>query len=160
MKKSLLVLTAAGVLTLNGVFAQDTAGSGYKHDGKQMMVKDRSDKVRIDNGDKADRHIDHQDIPFLLELDLTNEQKEQINTYQKELFAKIKTIFDNKDKVNYFGATSFDKEAFLSSQKERSNLMIELKADYLEKVYEILTVEQKSKIPEIFATKNEKIRKK
>jgi Spy/CpxP family protein refolding chaperone len=157
MRKSLLALTAVGILTLSGVAAQNGVNDGMVGQGhKNMTIKDRSDKVRIDN----DMMAHHDKMSFFDKLDLSDGQKQQINTYKDEMSVQMKAVFDNiSETKGYFRENTFDKGAFLKDKKELSNTMIEIRANYLEKAYSVLTDEQKGKISEVFDKKTKKIRK-
>ncbi|MDR3346316.1 MAG: Spy/CpxP family protein refolding chaperone [Campylobacteraceae bacterium] len=163
MRKSLLVLTAVSILTLSGAIAANISGGNQQvaeHNHKQAGVKGRGDKVR-DNNDTINHHgRHHTHMSFLYKLNLSLEQKQQVDVYKNEASVQAKSIFNNENKTkNYFSENYFNKEAFLKDKKETSSARAEIRANYIEKVYSILSDEQKKQIPDLFAKKTEEIQK-
>jgi Spy/CpxP family protein refolding chaperone len=163
MRKSLLVLTAVSILTLSGAIAANISGGNQQVaecNHKQAGVKGRSDKVRENNGTINHHGKHHTHMSFLYKLNLSLEQKQQVDAYKNEMSVQVKSIFDNENKTkNYFSGNYFNKEAFLKDQKETSSAMAEIRANYIEKVYGVLNEEQKKQIPDLFAKKTEEIQK-
>lgn len=93
-------------------------------------------------------------MKIIKKLDLTSTQKDKI----KEIF-KEKT--ENKEGINSaFTSNSFDKEKFIKIMNDRRDNMVESKANMIEKVYNVLTAEQKKKFKTLMDEKKERMYKK
>lgn len=73
-------------------------------------------------------------------LNLTTQQKEKIKTFIKEKREKTKRI------NQVFSKSSFDKKSYIEMMKNKRDNMIKSKADLIEKVYAILSIEQKEQL--------------
>merc|ERR1711916_365854 len=79
-------------------------------------------------------------IGAVYSLDLTKEQETTINKYVEEF---QKTRMETFDAFNEDG---FDKEAFVKARLNKRENMIKAKAELIEKVYTVLTKDQKSQL--------------
>jgi Spy/CpxP family protein refolding chaperone len=140
MKKSLLALMTVGLLVESGIAIEHKEDLTEKHNKcGTFHVQNHDSDPLSGNGDR-----------FLKKLDLSSEQKEQIRLLKKEMLLKIKSSFENRNEFeSYFDTNSFNKEAFLRDKGEEYDALINIRADYLDKFYNILTNEQKGKISEI-----------
>ena len=78
-------------------------------------------------------------MPIMRDLKLSNEQRLKIMDIVQDSFKDIKTPADA------FSKDGFDKAKFIKIAKSKRGEMIEKRADNMEKIYDILTDEQKSK---------------
>ncbi|MDR0408454.1 MAG: Spy/CpxP family protein refolding chaperone [Campylobacteraceae bacterium] len=141
MKKGLFILVAVSLFAASGAFARHHA-DGLKYErNKQMFEADG----RLHTDDFINKH----DGSFLKKLDLGSEQKEQIKLLRTDMFLKMKAVFENANGLKtYFSENSFNKEAFLNDKKEINDALVSIRADYFDKVYNILTAEQRGKMHE------------
>ncbi|MDR1284930.1 MAG: hypothetical protein LBJ88_01875 [Campylobacteraceae bacterium] len=141
MRKGLFILITASLLSVSGAFAKHQTDDLSRH-GKHAF---KVGETICENG-----FIGGHGDKFLEKLDLSLEQKEQIKLLQKEMFLKIEAIFENTGGLKtYFDKNSFNKEAFLNDKKEINDTLVDIRADYLDKIYNILTDIQKEEIYEI-----------
>lgn len=139
MNKKLILSISAAVLLSTSLFAN-------MHDGKKQMPKDGMNKQAcMDKMGKKPFEFKKGDmiIGKMMMLDLSSEQKE-----------KIKTIMDNfkddlEDPYEAFSANGFDKDKFVDAQKNNIKTMLKNRADLIEKVYAVLTKEQKKDLKTI-----------
>ena len=83
-------------------------------------------------------------LASIYELDLTKEQKAKIDGYMKNFEVNRAKIFDA------FTQEGFDKEKYIKARMDRRENMIKAKADLLEKVYSVLTKEQKENLKDFY----------
>jgi Spy/CpxP family protein refolding chaperone len=143
MKKSLFAIMTIGLFLVSSISAKHQMDDFAKFEqGKHEFKAEK----RVNKHGFTSIYSDK----FLKGLDLNSEQKQQIDLLQQETFAKTKAIFESASKLkSHFSENSFNKEAFLRDEKELSDTLINIRADYLSKVHDILTGEQKRKMLEI-----------
>jgi Spy/CpxP family protein refolding chaperone len=78
----------------------------------------------------------------IMNLDLSKEQETKIDAIMKEHMDEVKA---KTDVASAFSADKFDKKKFMEAQNTRE-IMVQSKADMLEKVYKVLTKEQKAEL--------------
>ncbi|MDY0321991.1 MAG: Spy/CpxP family protein refolding chaperone [Arcobacteraceae bacterium] len=78
----------------------------------------------------------------IMSLDLSKEQESKIDAIMKEHMDEVKA---KTDIASAFSADKFDKKKFMEAQNTRE-IMVQSKADMLEKVYKVLTKEQKAEL--------------
>lgn len=108
---------------------------------KGMMVKHFQIKhmpMKPQNG-LLDRMI----IGKIMMLDLSEEQKGKIDNIIKEFKAEL------SDPYEAFSDEEFDKDAFVKAQRDNIKTMIKNRADLIEKVYSVLTKEQRKDLKTI-----------
>ncbi|MDR1460711.1 MAG: hypothetical protein LBI78_03625 [Campylobacteraceae bacterium] len=143
MKKGLFIIIAASLLTMSSAFARHQMDNLVKHEQSEHAFKIGKKMYKND-------FMGGHDGKFLKELDLSLEQKQQIKLLKQEMFLKIGVIFENTSGLKtYFNENSFNKEAFLKDKKEINDTLIDIRADYLDKIYNILTDVQKGRIYEV-----------
>lgn len=84
-------------------------------------------------------------LMFLNGIMLSNEQMYKISILQDEMMLEMRKANSSfNDCVGkYFNEAKFDKNAMIKDHKSRANKNIETRGEYIEKIYNILTPEQK-----------------
>jgi Spy/CpxP family protein refolding chaperone len=150
MRKSLLALTLIGILSY-------ASAGGNCLDADYAFCNAKQTKGGYGMNERGAHSMK---LSFLRELDLTASQKERINSFKEEMFSKMETTFNNISETKaYFGENSFNKSAFTEDKKAVANAMVDIRADYIEKIYSVLTDDQKRRIPDIISKKYEKNKK-
>lgn len=159
MKKRVIVATIAGIGLVSALVA-----------GKPMMDGEGFGHHECRHGMHMQDHRKDAEHPYQIlkqirsELDLTKEQKKQIKSViseQKKMMKKERQAMKQKrempDASQFMTASKFDKEAFKKSMQERRSqraMMMQQKseerlnkrAEVLEKIFAILTPEQRTKL--------------
>lgn len=82
-------------------------------------------------------------------LELTPEQSHQVQLLQAqmrvEMLESVKPLERQEARKKAFAGGKFDRKAFVDVQVNDAKVMAELKAKHMEKLYNILTPEQKEK---------------
>ena len=107
----------------------------------------------------AERHERHLE-KLKQELNLTDEQFNQIKEIKKQEKEEIKNFFAKEHKNPLLEATKsgkFDKEVFQKTMVENAKKMSEIKAKYLEKMFNVLNDEQRQKFINHMKEKMEKM---
>ena len=79
-------------------------------------------------------------IGAVYSLDLSKEQELKIDSFIKEFQERRSASF------SAFKNDSFDKQAYINERMNRRENMIKAKADLIEKIYSVLTKEQRTKL--------------
>ena len=91
-------------------------------------------------------------IKVFQSLDLSSDQKEQLMTLRKEMQETMKSLRDpqkaKEELLGYFSEEGFDKDGFVNKVSEKFDEKIKIRADYIEKMYNILTPEQRKDLIE------------
>jgi Spy/CpxP family protein refolding chaperone len=106
--------------------------------------------------EKHERHLEK----LKQELNLTDEQFNQIKEIKKQEKEEIKNFFAKEHKNPLLEATKsgkFDKEVFQKTMVENVKKISEIKAKYLEKMFNVLNEQQKQKFINHMKEKMEKI---
>ena len=145
-KMALTILAATSLLFATTSFADgkdcdrgDRHGKhGYEKkcgNGEYKKYRNCKKGKNYHKGDKT-RFI----IGAVYSLDLTKEQETKIDEYVTEYRKNKRKTFDA------FSEDGFDKEAFIKARMNKKENMIKAKADLIEKVYTVLTKEQKAEL--------------
>ncbi len=91
-------------------------------------------------------------IKIFQSLDLSDDQKEQLNDLRKEMRETMKSLRDpqkaKEELLGYFSEEGFDKDGFVNKVSEKFDEKIKIRADYIEKMYNILTPDQRKELIE------------
>ena len=99
---------------------------------------------------KGNKKVDKGPMALLRQLNLSPEQKKQIFDIKKDMM---------KNRVTpevAFTKTSFDKAKFIEIMKQKRDNMIESKAEMMDRVYKVLTPQQKEQFKVLMDLKKEK----
>lgn len=137
-KKFILGLGAVALLT-NSLHANMNEEKTQMQ--KAMMIKHFQIKHMPMKSQKG--IVDRMIIGKIMMLDLSDEQKGKIDTIIKEFKAEL------SDPYEAFSDNEFDKDAFVKAQRNNIKTMIKNRADLIEKVYNVLTKEQRKDLKTI-----------
>ena len=121
MKKSILSLTLLSALAVSALNAQSVV-------------------------DNAPLHRPHKIGRILHQLDLTDMQQQQLGELRSELREKriaMRSTHTRPNVGDYFRSNSFDKNGFIRDMTSHFQQRIETRADFLERVYQILDARQR-----------------
>ncbi len=142
MKKLVLsMLIGLGLITTGFVKAEPMGKTGMAH--KEY---------------RQERHLEN----LKTKLNLCDEQFKQIKEIKKQEKEEIKNFFKNEHKNPLIEATksgNFDKETFQKTMLENAKKMSEIKAKYMEKMFNVLNDEQKKKFIDLMNLRMEKMHK-
>lgn len=135
--KTLKVLT---IVAITGLVGATSVYAGPPCKANDKMCEKRKDK-------RADMK------EIFQQLDLTTEQQSALKVNRKEMRAQMKEKRSQRqgrhgmaNMSGFVSAEGFDKEAFIAKATEKSQTMIEMRADRFEKTMNILTPEQRVKL--------------
>ncbi len=147
--KTLKVLTIVAITGLAGTVAANACPSA----GLNKAQCQTNNQKKCQKGDyKNNKHNRSEMKEIFQKLDLTDEQKSAMKANRKEMRAQMK---EKRSKRNakrgmanmsgFVSAEGFDKEAFIAKATEKSQTMIEMRANRFEERMNILTPEQRIK---------------
>ena len=98
-------------------------------------------------------------MPQLMQLNLTDDQRHKLAVLQSEMKLEMTKIRDPKmmTKMQELkSADSFNKKEFIKIHNEMHEKMLALQADHMEKVFNLLTKEQRAELKTLMAQKPQK----
>jgi len=126
MKRKIIVSMALATVLATGLYAKGNCDRACDYKKSNKMMK-KSHKGGF--------------MSFVYKLDLSDKQKEEIQAVKKEM---MKKRFSNKQSA--FTAEDFDKQKYIQLMKQKRENMIESKAEMIDKIFKVLTKEQKQKL--------------
>lgn len=98
-------------------------------------------------------------MPQLMQLNLTDDQRHKLAVLQSEMKLEMTKIRDPKMMTkmqDLMSADSFNKKEFIKIHNEMHEKMLALQADHMEKVFNLLTKEQRAELKTLVAQKPQK----
>ena len=98
-------------------------------------------------------------MPQLMQLNLTDDQRHKLAVLQSEMKLEMTKIRDPKMMTkmqDLMSADSFNKKEFIKIHNEMHEKMLALQADHMEKVFNLLTKEQRAELKTLMAQKPQK----
>ncbi len=98
-------------------------------------------------------------MPQLMQLNLTDDQRHKLAVLQSEMKLEMTKIRDPKIMTkmqDLMSADSFNKKEFIKIHNEMHEKMLALQADHMEKVFNLLTKEQRAELKTLMAQKPQK----
>lgn len=98
-------------------------------------------------------------MPQLMQLNLTDDQRHKLAVLQSEMKLEMTKIRDPKMMTkmqDLMTADSFNKKEFIKIHNEMHEKMLALQADHMEKVFNLLTKEQRAELKTLMAQKSQK----
>lgn len=147
MKKTILSLAVVAAMA-SSVFAMGMGGNcqngaqGGMMQGQGMMQKGM--------------HGGGHEMRMLSQLNLTDDQRHKLAILHSEMKLEMTKLHDPKIKNKMQGALtgeSFDKKEFIKTSNEMHEKMITLKANHMEKVFNLLTKEQRAELKKLMDQK-------
>jgi periplasmic protein CpxP/Spy len=141
MKKTILSLAVVAALA-SGAFAMGMGGN-CQNGGQDGMGGKGSSMQQGMHGRGG------HEMRLLQNLNLTDDQRHKLAILQSEMKLEMTKMRDPKVKSKMQGALtgeSFDKKEFIKTSNEMHAKMTELKANHMEKVFNLLTKEQRAEL--------------
>ena len=140
-RNQMIAIAAAAVLTSGGLWAYGGPGQGCPQNGgygKGMMQPDR-----MGQQDPRDGML----TGIVFSLDLNDAQRESIEKLMVERRYKMRELYKNSSPMAALKAAlsekGFDKSVYLEGAKAKRETMMELRAEYLVKMVDILEPKQR-----------------
>ena len=143
MKKTILSLAVVAAMA-SSAFAMgmggncQNGGQGGMMQGQGMMQKGM--------------HGGGHEMRMLSQLNLTDDQRHKLAILQSEMKLEMTKLHDPKMQAKMQGALtgeSFDKKEFIKTSNDMHEKMITLKANHMEKVFNLLTKEQRAELKKL-----------
>ncbi len=147
MKKFIITSLVTGTIIASSALAYNNQGCNFNKDKMQMKQKGAKSH-QMQKMRKA-----HKPMPMMQlfsQLNLTPKQQNDVQKIMQENRMNRKGMF------SAFGKDSFDKEKFIKHATQKRENMIKLRADTLEKAYNVLTQKQKQQLRVLMDLKEEK----
>jgi len=140
MKKTILSLAVVAAMA-SSAFAMGMGGNCQK-DGQGGMMQGKGMQQGMHGRGGHEMHM-------LGMLNLTDEQRHKLAILHSEMKLEMTKLHDPKMKSKMQGALtgeSFDKKEFIKTHNEMHEKMLNLKANHMEKVFNLLTKEQRAEL--------------
>ncbi|WP_263831889.1 Spy/CpxP family protein refolding chaperone [Sulfurospirillum oryzae] len=151
MKKTILTLATLVALGTTGAFA-------YGGGNCQGMQSDMGMMQGMGQGSMM-MHGGKGGMGMLQQLNLTDDQRHKLAVLQSEMKLEMTKLRDPKMMTkmqDLMSGESFDKKAFIKMHNEMHEKMVTLQADHMEKVFNLLTKEQRAELKTLMAQKPQK----
>jgi Spy/CpxP family protein refolding chaperone len=148
---TVLSIGLATTLIANCTTSGQKCPMGEKCDDMKKHYEMKSNcQTKMMSCDSKKSHCQKKDtfLSIIAQLDLNDKQEVQITKAIDEYKNRPKT-----SSYDAFSKTDFDKKRYLEISENRKNEYRKAKADMIEKIYNILTKEQKVKLKELIDTK-------
>ena len=155
MKRTILTLATLVALGTTGAFAYGMSGNcqemqpGMGMNGGKMML---GQGMRGAKGDMMG-------IPMLEKLNLTDDQEHKLDVLRSEFKLEMTKLRDPKMMTkmqDLMSGESFNKKEFIKLNTEMHEKMVAVQADHMEKVFNILTKEQRAELKTLMSQKPER----
>lgn len=139
MKKSIIATTVAVSILATGAFA-------YNKSGCDMQGKQGTKKVKMMKKGMHGMSF----VKFFKQLNLSEEQQTKLQKIMEDASKKRELMF------SAFSADKFDKDKFIKQAMNKKENMVKLRADVLEKAYNVLDKKQKNQLRVLMDLQEEK----
>jgi len=155
MKRTILTLATLVALGTTGAFAYGMNGNcqGMPSDGMSMMQGGGMGGQGMMNGNKGGMMMG---MPMFQQLDLTDDQRHKLAVLQSEMKLEMTKLRDPKMMTkmqDLMSGESFNKKEFIKLHTEMHEKMVAVQADHMEKVFNILTKEQRAELKTLMSQK-------
>lgn len=150
MKKTILSLAVVAALT-SSAFAMGMGGNGQNGCQDGMGGKGSMQQGMHRRGGH--------EMHMLQNLNLSDDQRHKLAILQSEMKLEMTKLHDPKMKNKMQGVLSgesFDKKEFIKTSNEMHEKMITLRANHMEKVFNLLTKEQRAELKTLMEQKPSK----
>ena len=141
MKKTILSLAVVAALA-SSAFAMGMGGN-FQNGGQGGMMQGQGMMQKGMHG--GGQHAMH----MLSQLNLTDDQRHKLAILHSEMKLEMTKLHDPKMQTKMQGALTgetFDKKEFIKTHNEMHEKMLTLKANHMEKVFNLLTKEQRAEL--------------
>jgi len=149
MKKNILVAAALIATLSTGAFAYNQGNCNGQGMQRGMMMNQGMQKGMMKQGMNK-----RGGMRIFAQLNLTNEQRYQLSILRDEMRLEMKKArgYSKQNRLMQFvSADGFDKEAFKKFSNENHAQRLELRANFMEKAFKILTAEQVAQLKTLAA---------
>ena len=150
MKKTILTLATLVALGTTAFAAGDSAPQGMQ--GDMGMMHEQGGMMHGKKGDMMG-------MPMLEKLNLTDDQRHKLSVAHSEMKLEMTKLHDPKMMTKMqelMSGDSFNKKEFIKLHNETHEKMVALQADHMEKVFNILTKEQRAELKVLMTQKPQK----
>lgn len=156
MKKTIYLLSVATLLA-SGVYAYDSVNQQGMQPG-MMQQKMMQGGGMMQGGMMPQKGMMHgmrggyDGMRMIEQLNLSDEQRHQLSILRAEMKLEMTKARDpqmRQKMQSFMMADSFDKQGFIKAENEMHAKMVALKASHMEKVFTILTKEQRAELKEL-----------
>lgn len=158
MKKNILVAAALIATLSTGAFAYNQGNCNGQRMQQNNMQSKYMQKGMMNQGMQKGMMKKSMNkrrgMRMFAQLNLTNEQRYQLSILKDEMKLEMKKArgFKKQNRaMQFFSANGFDKAAFIKSANEKHAKRLELRANFMEKAFKILTKEQVAQLKTIAA---------
>lgn len=164
MKKNILVAAALIATLSTGAFAYNQNKGNcdgtrmqqkqMQNSGMQKGMKQGMNKGMKQNMKKGMHKRNKGGMRLFSQLNLTDEQRFNLSILKDEMRLEMKKSrgFQKQNRsVQFVSEDGFDKAAFIKSSNDRHAKKLELKANFMEKAFKILTKEQLAQLKTLVA---------
>ncbi len=156
MKKTILTLATLVALGTTSAFAYGGGNcQGMQQDGMGMMNGGGMGGSGMMHGNKGGM----MGMPMLQQLNLTDDQRHKLAVLQSEMKLEMTKMRDPKMMTkmqDMMSGESFNKKEFIKLHTEMHEKMVALQADHMEKVFNLLTKEQRAELKTLMEQKPSK----
>lgn len=149
MKKTILSLAVLVALGTSGFAAGMMNGDGPQGTGNPSTMQGGGMQKGMHNGGMKG-------MPMLQSINLTDDQRHKLAVLQSEMKLEMTKLHDPKmtqKMKDFMTGETFDKKEFLRVTTENQAKMNIIKADHMEKVFNLLTKEQRAELKATMAKK-------
>jgi len=142
MKKTILSLAVVAALT-SSAFAMGMGGN-CQNGGQDGMMQGKGSSMQQGMHGRGGH-----EMRMLSQLNLTDDQRHKLAILQSEMKLEMTKLHDPKMKSKMQGALTgetFDKKEFIKNHNDMHEKMLNLKANHMEKVFNLLTKEQRAEL--------------
>lgn len=150
MKKTIYLLSVATLLA-SGVYAYDSVNQQGMQPG-MMQQKMMQGGMMPQKGMMHGMRGGYDGMRMIEQLNLSDEQRHQLSILRAEMKLEMTKARDpqmRQKMQSFMTADSFDKPGFIKAENEMHAKMVALKASHMEKVFTILTKEQRAELKEL-----------
>lgn len=156
MKRTILTLATLVALGTTGAYAYGMNGNCQE---MQQGMNMNGGKMMPGQGMRGGRGDMMMGVPMLEKLNLTDDQEHKLDVLRSEFKLEMTKLRDPKMMTkmqDLMSGESFNKKEFIKLNNEMHEKMVAVQADHMEKVFNILTKEQRAELKTLMSQKPER----
>jgi Spy/CpxP family protein refolding chaperone len=153
MKKTILTLATLVALGTTGAFAYGMSGNCQEMQPGMGMNGGKMMPAQGMRGGRSDMMMG---MPMFEKLNLTDDQEHKLDVLRSEFKLEMTKLRDPKMMTkmqDLMSGESFNKKEFIKLNNEMHEKMVAVQADHMEKVFNILTKEQRAELKTLMSQK-------
>ncbi|MFY9105503.1 Spy/CpxP family protein refolding chaperone [Halarcobacter sp.] len=137
-----------GMNCMNGQMMEQGMKMHNNMNQKNMMhgnMKGHQNMMNCNMSGMMGNSMMYNDMSIFPNINLSNEQKAKLSSLQQEMHNEMNTQMNNMNNsgmMSFITKNGFDKESFKKTMNDRHQTMMNLRANHMEKVLNVLTKEQ------------------